>query len=205
MSPLVSADKRDQYVEARRSAIVRAAVDVFGRKGFDRSNVADIAEAAGIGKGTVYLYFKRKEDVFLAIVEEYSFVPQLPDLLPDDVPVELALAAMARTHLDHMKQHSSVLRIFVQERHRFPDETARVFARELHKGNEVLAAYLEAQVRAGRTRPLRDPFLTARAIMGILMSHVLTQEVLGVQGSAPIDDDAWINEVVALVHDGIRP
>jgi hypothetical protein len=84
-------------------------------------------------------------------------VISLPDLLPDDVPIELALAGMARKHLDHMKQHSAVPRIFVQERHRFPDETARVFARELHTGNEVLAAYLEAQVRAGRTRPRRHP------------------------------------------------
>jgi AcrR family transcriptional regulator len=205
MSPLVSADKRDQYVEERRSTIVRAAVEVFGRKGYDRSNVADIAETAGIGKGTLYLYFKSKEDIFLAIVEEYSFVPQLLDLLPEDAPVGETLANVAHQHLNYMKQHSPVLRILVQEGHRFPEATARMFAQVMRKGNDALVAYLEAQVQAGRVRPLENPFLTARAIMGVLMSHVLTQEILGAKRITSIDDDAWINEVVTLVYNGIRP
>lgn len=205
MSPLVSADKRDQYLEERRAAIIRAAVDVFGRKGFDGANVADIAQAAGIGKGTVYLYFKSKEEIFLGIMKEYSFVPRLLDMLNTDTPVEETLTNMMRQYLKYTKQHSAILRIFLQEGHRFPDVTAHVYSQVTLKGNEALAAYLQTQIDAGRIRPLTNPLLTARAIMGLLMSHLLTQEILGAKHITPVDDEEWIQEVITLIQNGIHP
>lgn len=55
---------------ARRGEILEAATKVFAEKGYDRTRMADIAEQAGITKGTIYLYFTNKEDVFRAITVE---------------------------------------------------------------------------------------------------------------------------------------
>lgn len=53
----------------KREAILRAAIDVFAERGYFNAQVADIARAAGIAAGTVYLYFRSKDDVLVSIFE----------------------------------------------------------------------------------------------------------------------------------------
>jgi TetR/AcrR family fatty acid metabolism transcriptional regulator len=59
--PAAAADKRD--------AILRAATQVFARNGFFQSQVADVARAAGVAAGTVYLYFRSKDDLLVSLFE----------------------------------------------------------------------------------------------------------------------------------------
>lgn len=62
-------------VEERRHQILRAAVDVFAKRGYAAATISDIASAAGLAHGTVYLYFKSKADIFQSLVS--AFVTQL--------------------------------------------------------------------------------------------------------------------------------
>ena len=55
---------------AKRRQIIEGARTVFLAQGFDAASMNDIARAAGVSKGTLYVYFKSKEDLFEAIVEE---------------------------------------------------------------------------------------------------------------------------------------
>src|SRR3954463_4726914 len=54
----------------RRDAILRAAIDVFAGRGYFNAQVADVARAAGIAAGTVYLYFRSKDDLLVSIFEK---------------------------------------------------------------------------------------------------------------------------------------
>src|SRR6184192_3321757 len=53
----------------KREAILRAATDVFADRGFFNAQVADVARAAGVAAGTVYLYFRSKDDLLVSIFE----------------------------------------------------------------------------------------------------------------------------------------
>ena len=53
----------------KRDAILRAAIDVFAERGYFNAQVADVARAAGIAAGTVYLYFRSKDDLLISIFE----------------------------------------------------------------------------------------------------------------------------------------
>src|ERR1700688_3329937 len=53
----------------KREAILRAATDVFAQRGFFNAQVADVARAAGVAAGTVYLYFRSKDDLLVSIFE----------------------------------------------------------------------------------------------------------------------------------------
>jgi TetR/AcrR family fatty acid metabolism transcriptional regulator len=53
----------------KRDAILRAAIDVFAERGFFNAQVADVARAAGVAAGTVYLYFRNKDDLLVSIFE----------------------------------------------------------------------------------------------------------------------------------------
>ena len=58
-----------QHPDRKRDAILRAAIDVFAERGFFNAQVADVARAAGVAAGTVYLYFKSKDDLLVSIFE----------------------------------------------------------------------------------------------------------------------------------------
>src|SRR3977135_4629240 len=53
----------------KRDAILRAAIDIFAERGYFNAQVADVARAAGVAAGTVYLYFKSKDDLLVSIFE----------------------------------------------------------------------------------------------------------------------------------------
>jgi TetR/AcrR family transcriptional regulator, fatty acid metabolism regulator protein len=61
--------KADPPALPKRDAILRAAIDVFAERGYFNAQVADVARAAGVAAGTVYLYFKSKDDLLVSIFE----------------------------------------------------------------------------------------------------------------------------------------
>lgn len=60
-----------QYKSDLREKIIQAAIESFAQTGFDKTKMEDIAKRLGLSKGTIYLYFNSKEDLFLAICEHY--------------------------------------------------------------------------------------------------------------------------------------
>jgi AcrR family transcriptional regulator len=65
-----SSSKQKVVTELRRSEILAAATKVFGNKGFDATLMDEIARAAGLAKGTLYLYFKSKDEIYQAVVRQ---------------------------------------------------------------------------------------------------------------------------------------
>jgi AcrR family transcriptional regulator len=206
MSPRVSADQREEYLQERREEILDAAVEAFGRKGFSGTSVSDIARAAGIAKGTIYLYFGSKEEIFGAILTERSFVPQLAHL-PEDGPASLeeALRTIAEDYLAFMKDHYPIFRMVLADAHKFPAHLEEVYREVILEANRLVAARLAAESESGRIRPQADPFLTARAFWGMLIVYVVTQHILGGQYFTPIDRKVWVEEVIRLFLDGVQP
>jgi AcrR family transcriptional regulator len=69
--PLTAADRKQKVVaEFRRTEILAAAAKVFANKGFESTHMEEIAKAAGLAKGTLYLYFKSKDDIYQATVQQ---------------------------------------------------------------------------------------------------------------------------------------
>ena len=88
----------------KRDALLRAAIDTFAARGFFNAQVADVARAAGVAAGTVYLYFRGKDDLLISIFERTMKAAiaegrQSVGALND--PIE-RLRAIARLHLDHI-------------------------------------------------------------------------------------------------------
>src|SRR5215216_1142533 len=88
----------------KRDAILRAAIDVFAERGFFTAQVADVARAAGVAAGTVYLYFRGKDDLLISIFER-SMRDALAEVRGDDAaradPSE-RLRRFARLHLGRL-------------------------------------------------------------------------------------------------------
>jgi AcrR family transcriptional regulator len=111
--------------EGRREAIMQAGLEVFAAEGYASTKLDDVADKAGVAKGTIYLYFQDKQDLFEQIVrdavgpviERLENIAQAPDM-----PTELvfkALFNLFRTEVLQTKR-KHILRLVMTEGPRFP-------------------------------------------------------------------------------------
>ncbi|NMC11862.1 MAG: TetR/AcrR family transcriptional regulator [Chloroflexi bacterium] len=205
MSPLISSDQREEYLNGRREKILDAALQAFQRNGFSATSVAEIASIAGIAKGTIYLYFESKEQIFSAILKERSFVPVLANLVDDNQTIDVTLRIIAENFMKHIEKYIPLIKMVITDGIRFPDCAEQVYQESILQSNLILADYLERQSKSGKIRPLTNPFLTAKAIIGMMMYHVLTQEIMGGKNIYHIAQEDWIEEVIRVFHNSLCP
>jgi AcrR family transcriptional regulator len=154
-APLVLGRPADDTEDsAKRRQIVEGARTVFRALGFDASSMGEIAKAAGVSKGTLYVYFKDKDELFQAIVEkECIFQAEgVFDLDPANPDVEGSLTRMGNAFVKILcvPDRLSMLRIVMAIADRKPTAGRPFFEAGPAHGIAKLRAYFEAQVAAGR-------------------------------------------------------
>jgi TetR/AcrR family fatty acid metabolism transcriptional regulator len=104
-------------VADKREAILRAAVKVFARKGFFNSKVADIAKEAGIADGTVYLYFKSKDDILHSVFDRAmeEFITEGKREVAEIIEPDKKLQKIARLHLERLSADRDLAVVFQVE------------------------------------------------------------------------------------------
>ena len=101
----------------KRDAILRAAIDVFAERGFFNAQVADVARAAGVAAGTVYLYFRSKDDLLVSIFERTmreAFTEGRAAVAGIDDPGE-RLRQFARVHLGRLGRDRNLAIVYQVE------------------------------------------------------------------------------------------
>lgn len=165
----------------KRERILEAAIKTFARKGFHQSRVTDIAQEAGVADGTIYLYFRNKDDVLISIFEEKMaaiLARMREQLLPIEDPRE-KLHQFIAFHLTQMERQRSLAEIFQVElrlSHKFMKEYVPV---RLSEYLDLLASIVKEGQDAGVFRDDVTPALIKRAIFGAMdelaLNWVLTR------------------------------
>lgn len=154
----------------KRDRIIDAAVEVFAEKGFRVARISDIAGKAGVADGTIYLYFKNKDDLLLVIFEEKMAL--LLDMLQGTLagvsdPIE-RIRAYARHHFRAIEEHpalAQVLQVELRQSHRFlRDYRPEMLWRYL----DVFGQLIREGQASGQIRKDVDPFLAQWAFFGAL-------------------------------------
>src|ERR1700722_9586663 len=136
---------------SKRRQILDGAGKVFMDLGFDGASMGEIARAAGVSKGTLYVYFADKNRLFEAIVEREMFDQQKVAFNFDparDVATTLREFGMAYIQLLCRPGGGSAIRTVMAIAERMPDVGRRYYEQVLEKSINRLAAYLETHVQA---------------------------------------------------------
>lgn len=140
---------------ALKEQIFRAAMEVFSEKGFERATVEEVAERAGLARGTIYYHFRSKRDLFLFLMEEgidlmAVEVEAAVEAAPD---TRAALDALVDAHVEFFHRYRDFARVLMLETWRLEPEVEvspqRVLANDLRVVGRVFA-------QAKRERMLRD-------------------------------------------------
>jgi len=96
--------------------ILKAAIEIFSRKGLDGARIVEIAKASGLPKGNVYYYFSSKEEIYNATIEHliHSWDEAFQHISADREPAD-AIEAYVRAKLEHARENAAETRLFANE------------------------------------------------------------------------------------------
>ncbi len=182
----------------KRDALVRAAIDTFAARGFFNAQVADVARAAGVAAGTVYLYFRGKDDLLIsifdrtmkaAIAEGRESVGALRD------PIE-RLREIARLHLDRLGRDRALAVVFQVELRQSTKFMERFSATHLREYLGIIRDVIADGQARGVFRKDVNPTLAAKLFFGGLdemaTNWILSRRKYSLAGEA----DAIVDFVV---------
>lgn len=184
--------------EDKRRRIIDAAVDVFAEKGFFGAKVSEIADAAGVADGTIYLYFKSKDDLLISLFEEKmgEIVRRLQGLLAEHDAPEAKMRAYIIGHLALVAEQPNlmqVLTIELRQSARFIKEySPKAFAKYL----ALVGGVLDEGRRTGVFRADLDPAVFRRALFGAI-DEIAREWVLRHRESAATPDVTRTGEQIA--------
>jgi len=160
----------------KRDRILRAAIKIFSRKGFFNSKVSEIARAASVADGTIYLYFKNKDDLLISLFEEKmgEVVADVRRRIADGGNALEKLNIFIENHMDLLEREAGlveVLQVELRQSTKFlKDYTPVKFFEYL----EIISEILEEGKREGVVRPDLNISIARRAIFGALDELSLT-------------------------------
>jgi AcrR family transcriptional regulator len=192
--------------DARPGEIVAAGLACFAERGFAATRLEDVARRAGVTKGTLYLYFPNKEELFKAVVRQAVVAnivlgEALVARSSDPAPVVLE-QLIARLQAAMVAPASAIPKIVIAEAGNFPD-IARFYLKEvIQRGLGLFRRVLEAGIAQGEFRPM-DVDSTAFCMVAPMMLGMLWRHSFAQHERRPLDTDALCRAHVQIVSRGL--
>ena len=187
----MSSPRWQRRSEDRPGEICAAALEVFAEKGFAAAKLDEIAKRAGVSKGTLYLYFQDKADLFRAVIRD-TVAPRVAAVRELADKLELPFAQIVPLFLTNFAEMTTrlpvgaVAKIVIGESRNFPD-LAKIWHDQVASGAlSALQSLIERAQDRGEVRP-GDARLMAFSLMGPMLMGVLWRETLEPAGGRALD------------------
>lgn len=170
----------DEELNRRRDEIAQSAISVLLEKGFQETSVREIADAAGIGKSTLYDYFKTKEDILIFVTEKEValLTRRAQEIAQKPEGVKERLRQVMQMHLDYLMQNKEFYLKLTVELQRLSLESQRRIQVKRYAYQDLLRDLIAQGVREGVFRTV-EPMLAARILFAALMPIVFTSRPSG--------------------------
>lgn len=181
----------------KRERILRAAIDVFAQTGYFGAKVADIAKAAGVADGTIYLYFLGKEDLLISIFREYmrEFLATGRKRLAGVTDARERIKTITRHHLESLGSDRALAIVFQVELRQSLKFMSLFSHQEFAEYLNMIRLTIEDGCLSGVFRQSVQPQLMAKAIFGIL-DEMVTSWVLSEKSYKPVDHLDQVNDFI---------
>jgi len=187
--------------EQKREAILDAAIRIFAEKGFHSSRISDVAKEAGVAEGTIYLYFKNKDDLLLSVFSKRvgAFVEDVGRAVGRASSPQEKLKTIVEKHFSHLEDDPHLAQVIQIEL-----RACSVFMRggvspELKSYLELIEEVLEEGRAQGIFREDLNVKLASKAFFG-MMDEVATVWVL--RRKRPLTEMA--GEIFSIFYQGIK-
>jgi AcrR family transcriptional regulator len=195
--------------DSRPQELLAAALDLFVERGFASTRLEDVAKRAGVSKGTLYLYFENKEDLFKAVVRN-SIVPVIGE-------AEVSIAAFNGHSADLLRnvihswwqrigatKASGIVKLVMAEAGNFP-ELAQFYQDEvITRGTNMIRSMLERAIERGEFRPI-NVVQMAQVLVAPMLTLITWKHSVAPCDRGELDPSAFLNTFLDMVLYGLLP
>jgi len=192
--------------KARPQELLTAALDLFAERGFAATRMEDVAKRAGVAKGTLYLYFSNKDELFKAAVRENT-LPILGDIEAvidnfegDSVNLFREIVLRWWEQIGGFRP-SDISKLLLAEAYNLPDLAKFYHDEVILRSNEIVRRVLCRGVKRGEFRK-PDPYLT-EVIVAPLIMLLISKHSFRNNQMAPISSKVYLNNFIELCIHGI--
>lgn len=202
--------KRERRKEARPGELLTAALELFVEKGFAATRAEEVARRAGVSKGTLFLYFSSKEELFKAVVRENisgRFAEWGEQLSRYQGSSEDLLRYCMTSWWERIgnTKASGITKLMMSEAGNFPELAAFYRAEVIGPGNALIGRILQRGVERGEFRPI-DPVYGIYSIVTPLMFLAMWKHSFGSHGDDQdaLDPEAYIASQLNTILHGLK-
>lgn len=202
--------KRERRKQARPGELLAAALDLFVEKGYAATRVEEVAARAGVSKGTLFLYFPSKEELFKAVVRENisgRMVEWNAAFESFQGPTADMIRLLARSWWERigMTGASGITKLVLSEAGAFPEIAAFYQQEVIEPGRDILRRLLKRGIERGEFRPVHIEYavhsLIAPLIFLTMWQHSLGPCCASAQQIEPIE---FIDAELDLLLNGLH-
>jgi AcrR family transcriptional regulator len=177
-----------------RTRVLKAALKLFARHGYDGTTTRDLAEAAGVAEGTLFRHFSNKKAILIEVATQ-GWVELLTDLLTElsEMGSYKAIAQVMRRRMLHLHQNADLLKVCFMEAQFHPDLREQIQTEVIIKMTDVAEAFFQTAMDQGIYRPM-NPKTVARVFLGMFT-------VAGFSQSTILGPDASPNEMKEMAEE----
>ena len=200
----------NQPQSSSREAVLAAALELFLQRGFAATRVADVAERAGVGKGSVYLHVRNKQELFAAVIDAGVIARiEQAEMVAGDFSgsaTELLTTLLNNNLIEFWgSQSSGIYKLIIAESQQFPELAAVFYRTVTRRARKLFETILQLGIDRGEYREM-DVSYTARIVVDVLDNELLLAHSLGEHDDKEFDAQRFITALLALVAVGlIRP
>jgi len=167
-------------LDRRRHEIFSASVHLFLEKGFQDTSMREIAAAAGMGKSSLYDFFKTKDEILLSVIEDDvdDLTGQVRIITDQALPAVEKLQQVMHTYLNYLLSQKAIFFKLNSEVQQLELQSQRRIQLKRHELQDLLSALIKDAIQEGSFRPV-NPLLATRTILALLTPAAFTTRPTG--------------------------
>jgi len=188
----------DEEQQRRRKEIFDASVHLFLEKGFNETSMREIAQAAGIGKSTLYDYYKSKDEILVSyFTSEIGVITaRAQEIIQQNSSISEQLRVIMQMHLSYLVDSKQTFLKLSLEAQRLSAESQEQIQIKRHAYQDMLRMLIEEGIRRGEFRPV-NPLFAARSIFSLLSISVFTTRPTGTHAE-------MLEQAIGILFEGIK-
>jgi AcrR family transcriptional regulator len=176
------ADRKTRKKGTRQGQILKAALEVFSRKGYAAATIPEIARAAGVATGTIYIYYPSKRELFVAVINNFIITTPLLNLIdkiPKDKDIDATFKQIMYNRFDLIdSEPMSRIPSLMGEVQRDPELKALWNEKFLQPFLARMEKFYRLMMVSGKVRQM-EPAVTVRVVGGLIMGFLILKIMEG--------------------------
>jgi len=188
----------EEELDRRRKEIFDTSVHLFLEKGFNETSLREIANAAGIGKSTLYDYFSSKDEILVSYFENeiQKITERAQEIASQELDIVEKLRQIMQKHLEYLVANKNFYLKLTIASQTLPLGSQEKIQAKRHAYQDMLRALIKEGIRKGELRSI-NPLLAARSVFNLLATAVFTSRPTGTP-------DEMLEDALDIFFNGIQ-